>query len=394
MAAVTYGNRTTRGRIEERMKITIVGTAYPLRGGIAHYNALLAEALQQRHTVNTITFKRQYPSFLFPGKTQQETGESTHVAPAPELVDSINPFNWLSVGRMIRDQRPDLVIFKYWLPFFGPCFGTIARMARRNGHTKVLFICDNVLPHEHRPGDRLFTRYAFGAVDYFIVQSAAVEKDLRSVHPTAVYRFAPHPVYTIFGTAMDKQKARQRLGVSDERIVLFFGYIRRYKGLHVLLSALQEVRKTLPVRLLVVGEFYVDRAEYQKQIQELGLQDAVTVYADYVPNDKVAEFFSAADVVVLPYISATQSGITQIAYNFDKPVIASDVGGLAEVVKDGTTGIIVPPDQPHRLAEALLRYYRDGLEAIMVPRVMEEKRLYSWDHFVEAIEALYGERGR
>jgi glycosyltransferase involved in cell wall biosynthesis len=258
----------------------------------------------------------------------------------------------------------------------------------------VLFICDNVLPHEHRPGDRLFTRYAFGAVDYFIVQSAAVEKDLRTVHPTAVYRFAPHPVYTIFGTAMDKQKARQRLGVSDERIVLFFGYIRRYKGLHVLLSALQEVRKTLPVRLLVVGEFYVDRAEYQKQIRELGLQDAVTVYADYVPNDKVAEFFSAADVVVLPYISATQSGITQIAYNFDKPVIASDVGGLAEVVKDGTTGIIVPPDQPHRLAEALLRYYRDGLEATMVPRVMEEKRLYSWDHFVEAIEALYGERGR
>ena len=374
------------------MNITIVGTAYPLRGGIAHYNALLAEALRKRHTVDTITFKRQYPSFLFPGKTQQETGETSQVPPAPELVDSINPFNWLAVGRMIRDRRPDLVIFKYWLPFFGPCFGTIARMARKNKHTKVLFICDNVLPHERRPGDKLFTRYAFSAGDYFIVQSAAVERDLKTVHPNAVYRFAPHPVYTIFGKAMEKHEARRLLGLAEERIVLFFGYVRRYKGLQILLSALQEVRKTLPVHLLVVGEFYVDQAEYQKQIEDLGLQSSVTVVADYVPNDRVAAYFSAADVVILPYLSATQSGITQIAYNFDKPVIASDVGGLAEVVKHGVTGTIVPPNQPGLLAEAILEYYRRNLEAAMVPRVKEEKRLYSWDYFVEAIEALCREQ--
>ena len=376
------------------MNITIVGTAYPLRGGIAHYNALLAEALRKRHTVDTITFKRQYPSFLFPGKTQQETGETSQVPPAPELVDSINPFNWLAVGRMIRDRRPDLVIFKYWLPFFGPCFGTIARMARKNKHTKVLFICDNVLPHERRPGDKLFTRYAFSAGDYFIVQSAAVERDLKTVHPNAVYRFAPHPVYTIFGKAMEKHEARRLLGLAEERIVLFFGYVRRYKGLQILLSALQEVRKTLPVRLLVVGEFYVDQAEYQKQIEDLGLQSSVTVVADYVPNDRVAAYFSAADVVILPYLSATQSGITQIAYNFDKPVIASDVGGLAEVVKHGVTGTIVPPNQPGHLAEAILEYYHRNLEATMVPRVKEEKRLYSWDYFVEAIEALCREQSR
>ena len=376
------------------MNITIVGTAYPLRGGIAHYNALLAEALRKRHTVDTITFKRQYPSFLFPGKTQQETGETSQVPPAPELVDSINPFNWLAVGRMIRDRRPDLVIFKYWLPFFGPCFGTIARMARKNKHTKVLFICDNVLPHERRPGDKLFTRYAFSAGDYFIVQSAAVERDLKTVHPNAVYRFAPHPVYTIFGKAMEKHEARRLLGLAEERIVLFFGYVRRYKGLQVLLSALQEVRKSLPVHLLVVGEFYVDQAEYQKQIEDLGLQSSVTVVADYVPNDRVAAYFSAADVVILPYLSATQSGITQIAYNFDKPVIASDVGGLAEVVKHGVTGTIVPPNQPGLLAEAILEYYRRNLEAAMVPRVKEEKRLYSWDYFVEAIEALCREQSR
>ncbi|MBP1658144.1 MAG: glycosyl transferase group 1, partial [Bacteroidetes bacterium] len=331
---------------------------------------------------------------LFPGKTQQETGETSQVPPAPELVDSINPFNWLAVGRMIRDRRPDLVIFKYWLPFFGPCFGTIARMARKNKHTKVLFICDNVLPHERRPGDKLFTRYAFSAGDYFIVQSAAVERDLKTVHPNAVYRFAPHPVYTIFGKAMEKHEARRLLGLAEERIVLFFGYVRRYKGLQILLSALQEVRKTLPVHLLVVGEFYVDQAEYQKQIEDLGLQSSVTVVADYVPNDRVAAYFSAADVVILPYLSATQSGITQIAYNFDKPVIASDVGGLAEVVKHGVTGTIVPPNQPGLLAEAILEYYRRNLEAAMVPRVKEEKRLYSWDYFVEAIEALCREQSR
>jgi len=245
-----------------------------------------------------------------------------------------------------------------------------------------------VLPHEHRPGDTLFTRYAFKPVDYFIVQSAAVERDLLAVYPKAVYRFAPHPVYTLFGQALEKHEARHLLGLSDERIMLFFGYIRRYKGLHVLLTALHEVRKTLPVRLLVVGEFYVDQAEYRKQIDDLGLRDAVTLVADYVPNDRVAAYFSAADAVILPYLSATQSGITQIAYNFDRPVIASDVGGLAEVIKDGVTGTIVPPNEPGRLARAMLEYYQRNLEASMVPRVKEEKRLYSWDYFVEAIEAL------
>ena len=370
------------------MNITILGTAYPLRGGIAHYNALLAEALQRRHTVNTVTFKRQYPAFLFPGKTQQETGERVHVPPAPQRVDSINPLNWLRVGRMIRDERPDLLIFKYWLPFFGPCFGTIARVARSNGHTRVLFICDNVLPHEHRPGDKLFTRYAFRAGNYFIVQSAAVERDLLTILPNAVYRYTPHPVYTLFGQPIEKQEARRLLGIRDERVVLFFGYVRHYKGLHVLLSAIREVRKILPVRLLVVGEFYTDQAEYMKQIEELGLQDCVTVHADYIPNERVGTFFSAADVVVLPYVSATQSGITQIAYNFNKPVIASDVGGLAEVVKHGKTGIIVPPNQPHALSEALLEYYQRNYESTMTPQVISEKHLYSWEHFVEAIESL------
>jgi D-inositol-3-phosphate glycosyltransferase len=374
------------------MKIIIVGTAYPLRGGIAHYNALLAEALAKRHSVETITFKRQYPSILFPGKTQQETGEAGTTTPAPELVDSINPFNWIAVGRKIRDARPDLVIFKYWLPFFGPCFGTIARLARSNGHTKVLFICDNVLPHEKRPGDLMFTRYAFGAVDHFIVQSSSVEKDLRTVHPGASYRFAAHPVYNIFGSPMPKADARKALGITTPHVLLFFGYIRKYKGLHVLLDAIHKLPASFPLHTLVVGEFYDDETKYREQVTRLGLADRVTIVSDYVPNDKVREYFSAADAVVLPYLSATQSGIAQIAYNFDLPVIATDVGGLAEVVRHEVTGLIAPPDNPEALAATIQRYMTENLADRYRPAVHAEKSRYTWENLVAAIEDLAGVR--
>jgi len=370
------------------MKITILGTAFPLRGGIAHYNALLAAALGATHTVDTVTFKRQYPAFLFPGKTQQESGETVTAVPAPALVDSINPLNWVRIGRMIRDRRPDVLIFKYWLPFFGPCFGTIARIVRSNKHTQILCICDNVLPHERRPLDIAFTRYAFSAVDAFIVQSSAVERDLQQLLPGARYRHVPHPVYNIFGTAAGKAEARTRLGISDRRVILFFGYVRRYKGLQILLQAMPLLPAHLPVRLLVVGEFYDDEQSYRELVRTSGLAHTVTIHADYVPNAQVGEFFSAADVVVLPYISATQSGIAQIAYNFDRPVIATDVGGLAEVVIDGQTGYVVPPGDPASLAAAIERFYTGQHEQEFANHVREEKRKYTWENLVVAIEQL------
>lgn len=370
------------------MNITIVGTAYPLRGGIAHYNALLAAALRKRHTVKTITFKRQYPAFLFPGKTQQETGEAMNAEPAPQVIDSINPFNWIRIGRMLRNERPDLVIFKYWLPFFGPCFGTIARMVRGNTHSRVLFICDNVLPHERRPGDRMFTRYAFAAVDYFLVQSEAVRKELLALHPSAVFAYAPHPVYELFGEPIDRMEARARLGISSPNVLLFFGYVRRYKGLHVLFDAIQRVPKSAPLHVLVVGEFYDAEESYRRHIHEADIEDRVTIMSDYAPNEKVREYFSAADGVVLPYLSATQSGIAQIAYHFDTPVIATDVGGLAEVVRDGITGLIVPPDNPQALAAAIRRFFDEGLGQRYRPAVREEKKRYTWDNLVLAIETL------
>lgn len=370
------------------MKIIIVGTAYPLRGGISHYNALLFHELSKNHDVQIITFKRQYPSLLFPGKTQKETEGELARVPSEELVDSINPLNWRSVGDEICRRAPGLVIFKYWIPFFGPCFGTIARRAKRNGKTKIVFICDNVVPHEKRPGDAAFTRYAFKPVDGFIVQSDAVEKDLQRFWPEGKYRKVPHPVYNIFGEVTDKQQARRTLGITQERILLFFGYIRAYKGLHVMLDAMAKLKNRLNVHLLVVGEFYDDEQKYRQQLQRLDLGENVTINADYVANDKVGVYFSAADAVVLPYISATQSGIAQIAYNFNRPVIATNVGGLGEVVVNGKTGILVPPNDADALANAIVKFYSEKKEQEFTAHVQVEKKKYTWRALTDAIMEL------
>lgn len=370
------------------MRIVIVSTAYPLRGGIAHYIALLYKHLSKGHEVSIVTFSRQYPAFLFPGKSQEEQAGSGTVVPSEQLIDSINPFTWYSAARAIARKKPDLLIFKYWLPFFGPCFGTISRLVRRWTGAKTLFICDNVIPHEKRPGDRAFTRYAFRSVDSFLVQSRAVERDLKSFQPDARYQFAPHPVYEIFGKGLAKADARKKLGLNDERVILFFGYIRRYKGLHILLDAMPKILKKMKVKLMVVGEFYGDEDVYRRQITENRLQMEVMVHSAYVPNEEVGMYFSACDVVVLPYVSATQSGIVQIAYQFDKPVIATDVGGLSEVVLHEKTGFIVPPNQPEAVANAVVRFYEENREKEFVASVQEEKKNYSWERLVEAIETL------
>ena len=376
------------------MKIIIIGTAYPLRGGIAHFNALLAQQLSARHTVETITFKRQYPKFLFPGTSQEEQASGgQEIVPAPRLIDSINPLNWIRVAREVRKRNPDLVIMKYWLPFFGPCFGTIAKFLKKGTRTKVLFICDNVIPHERRPGDVAFTRFALRQGDYFIVQSDSVEKDLLKFFPRAHYRNVPHPVYEIFGKPIDKLEARRTLGISAQRIILYFGYVRAYKGLMVLIEAMNTMNDPsgspgASPELLAVGEFYDDEKQYRQRVKDLHLESRIRFVPEYVSNDEVARYFSAADVVVLPYLSATQSGIAQIAYNFNKPVIATNVGGLAEVVIDGKTGFIVPPNDPGALANAIRRFYDENRDAEFAENVRREKLKYSWENLVQNIEQL------
>lgn len=374
------------------MTITVLSTAYPLRGGIAHYVALLVAALKQKHDVSVLTFKRQYPGFLFPGKTQEETGGDGHGAPAPQVMDSINPFNWISVGLRLRRERPDLIIFKYWLPFFGPCFGTIAAIARSNGHTRALLICDNVIPHERRPGDILFTRYLLRFSDRYIVQSKVVLKDLLSLKPDAAYALVPHPIYSGFGDPTGKDEARKQLGITESRVLLFFGYIRRYKGLHILLDAFAAMPQDVPTRLLVVGEFYGGEAEYRAQIERLGLADRITLVGRYVPNEEIPAFFSAADAVVLPYLSATQSGISQIAFHFETPLIITDVGGLSEAVENGVHGMIVPPNDARALTATLTEFYSKQLGPSLSANMKRDKHRFTWDALVQGIGDLMGDR--
>lgn len=373
------------------MNIVIVSTAYPFRGGIAHYVALLYRRLAQRNNVKVVTFTRQYPSFLFPGTTQEESGGGDQIRiPAERLVDSINPFTWMSAAKKIAAMKPDVLVFKYWLPFFGPCFGYIARKVKKltGGHSRTIFIADNIVPHERRMFDKTFTNYAMGAADAVIVQSSSVERELKHHYPNKPYRMVPHPIYEIFGNAIGKREARDRIKVRDARVMLFFGYIRPYKGLATLLKAMPEIAKRTRAKLLVVGECYGDEQEYRKQIKEMKLDSSVDFRAEYASSEDVKLYFSAADLIVLPYTSATQSGIVQIAYQFDKPVVATNVGGLAEVVVDGKTGYIVKPNDPKELADAVIRYFDQRKEGDFVRNIHDEKRKYSWDHLTKAIVEL------
>ncbi len=380
------------------MKIVIISTAYPLRGGIAHYVSLLSRHLSGRHEVSIITFKRQYPRFLFPGKSQVEnsvrgekTGETGAMVPSIQIIDTLNPFTWWKAGRLAAQMNPDLIIFKYWMPFFAPAFGVAARVAKKKSGCRVLFICDNVTPHEHTPIDKALTSWLFRAGDFFVVQSKSVEKDLLSVIENPRYKFVPHPVYEIFGDPIEKSEARNRIGIGEnENVALFFGYVRKYKGLHILLDATKKVVQSMRLKLLVVGEFYDDEKSYRRQIETLNLGDDVVVVGDYIPNEDVTTYFSAADVIVLPYLDATQSGIAQIAYNFRRPVITTDVGGLAEVVINGKTGLVVRPNSPDELAEAIVKFFSQNLAHKFAEELAEQRRLFSWDNMVDAIEELAG----
>ncbi|MBI4429725.1 MAG: glycosyltransferase [Ignavibacteriales bacterium] len=370
------------------MRITIVGTAYPLRGAFAQLNVTLAWHLSKKHSVEIITFKRQYPAFLFPGKTQKDPSERLFEIPTHILIDSINPLTWIAAARHIRKQNSDLVIFRYWMPFFAPCFGVISYFIRKRVGAKILFICDNVVPHERRFADAALTKFAFRFVDFFIVQSQSVEQELRYFVREPKYKLTPHPIYNIFGRPVTSRTARKNLGIQEEHVLLFFGYVRKYKGLGVLLRAMPGILKQLDARLLIVGEFYEEEKTYRRQIAQLGLEKKITVQSGYVPNEKISPYFSVCDVVVLPYLSATQSGIVQIANHFDKPVIVTNVGGLGQDVLDGKTGIVVPPKDPEALAEAVIQFFKKRKAKSFIKNIKREKRKNSWPKYVEVIEEL------
>jgi glycosyltransferase involved in cell wall biosynthesis len=370
------------------MKILLFGPAYPLRGGVVQLIALMYEHLRKRgHDVEVINFKRQYPSLLFPGKTQKEYSEEPFSVPNDALIDTINPFNWIRHGFSLRKRNADLVISTYWMPFFAPSTGTLHGLLRSK-KTKTMTLMHNVIPHERMPGDMLLTKYVCNTSDYFLVMSKKVEDDLRTVVKNPAYKFVPHPIYESFGEAVKTGEAKKVLGLSDEKIILFFGYIRAYKGLDLLLRATALVLRQQKIRLLIAGEFYGEEEKYRNLISELQLHDHVTVVSDFIPNEKVKYYFSASDCVVLPYRSATQSGIVQTAYQFSTPVIASRIGGIPEVVHDGISGLLVEPDNVEALAAAILRFYSGNTQAALKAGVAEERKKYSWDNLINAIEEL------
>ncbi len=373
------------------MKIVYVGTCYPMRGGMAHFNASLARELSHRHQVRMLSFTRQYPGLLFPGKSQfVESGDGAAAArfEATPLLDSIWPPSWWRTADEAVRERPDLLLLTYWMPFFAPAFGTVARRVRRRLGAHVMMLCHNIVPHEQRPFDAALTRYALAPVDSFLVLSEAVEADLRRFRPHAPRRRVRHPVYDLFGQRVEKSAARSELGLDEGPWLLFFGFVRPYKGLDLLLEALAEVRRRRPVKLLVAGEFYEGEQRTRRRVTELGLEEAVVLRSEYIPENRVHLYFSACDVVTLPYRSATQSGIVPIAYHLDAPVICTDVGGLAEVVPHEHAGFVVPPGDVSALAASILRFYDEGWEERLRAGVQVEKVKYSWEALANAVEEL------
>ncbi len=366
------------------MKITIVSPAYPLRGGIAHFTGLLYKELSKEHDVKVITFKRQYPKILFPGKSQKEPKEGIAPIPTNVLIDSINPLSWKKTGKLIRNDKPDILIFAYWLSFFAPAFSTISKIVKTNGKTKILAICHNVIPHEPKPFDKQLTKMFFKYVDSFITLSESVKEDLTKIIPNAKVKQLYHPVYSLFGSPIQKEAARTKLGIKAKRVILFFGFIREYKGLDTLLEALSRIDDP-DLTAIIAGEFYTDKKKYFDLIDNFNLKNKLLMYNEFIPTNEVKYFFSASDVVILPYKNATQSGIIQIAHNFNKPVIATNVGGLSEIIEEGKTGFVVEKNNPPKLAEAIRKFYEYYDEKIYIENVKRKAEMFSWETFTNLL---------
>jgi glycosyltransferase involved in cell wall biosynthesis len=371
------------------MKIIIIGSAYPFRaGGITSYNERLARAFTQRGDDVTIyTFSLQYPGFLFPGTTQYSTEPAPSDLNIRVRINSINPFNWCSVGKELKKINADLIIVRYWIPFMGPCFGTILRKVKKNKHTKVVCIADNVIPHEKRLGDVAFTKYFLKPIDSFITMSESVLGDLKKFEPNKPAVFVPHPLYDNFGERISKEDARKKLGLpADQKILLFFGFIRKYKGLDILLDAmkiLQDQNADQKIKLLIAGEFYGDRKPYDAQIEQLEIKDSLILRTDFIADSEVKYYLCAADVVVQPYRDATQSGVTPLAYHFEKPMIVTNVGGLPFLVPDNKVGLVAEPNAIS-IAKKIIDYFEKG-EQYFLPYLIEEKKKYSWQNMTESI---------
>ena len=370
------------------MKITLLGPAHPYRGGLASIMETMAREYQSRgHEVRIYTFTVQYPSLLFPGKTQYVETPAPADLHIERVMNTVNPLNWVSLGLRLKREKPDMVLMKYWTPFMAPCFGTIARIARTNGVTKVVCQIDNVEPHEHHIIDKPCNHYYLGAVDGFVYMSEQVHGELKA-YTQAPAIFSPHPMFENFGKAVERDEACKKIGINPaENYTLFFGLIRDYKGLDLLLEAWAKWQPE-GRKLLIAGEFYASREKYIALIERLGLQDRVVLHDRFIADDDVKYYFSAADCLVLPYRTATQSGVTQIAYNFSLPMIVTRVGGLPEIVPDGRVGLVCEPDADS-IAAAMQQIYSGDTLTAMRENFTEERKRFSWATMCDKLEEVY-----
>ena len=371
------------------MKIVFVGPAHPFRGGIAAFNDRLAVELQKEgHEIVMYTFSLQYPSFLFPGESQYSDSEKPHNIKVIESINSINPFSWFKVARQIRKERADLIISRFWIPFMGPSLGSILKWTK-NKTTKVISIVDNLIPHESRPGDKVLTKYFIKSSDAFMTLSQEVQKDLRTFEQDKEICFTPHPLYDHYGDLMDSQLAKSKLNLNaDKKYILFFGLIREYKGLDLLLEAYAkstEIHDT--VDIIIAGEYYDKKEKYDQMIADLGIEDKVHHSAGFIPNNEVNQYFSAAEVIIQPYKTATQSGVTQIAYHFEKPMIVTNVGGLAEICPDEKVGYIAEANSKDLSVQISKFFKEDSLR--FTEGIKDEKAKYSWSIFTDKLMKLY-----
>ena len=370
-------------------KLVIIGPAWPLRGGLSAFDEKLATQFTEKGIQTRIdTFSLQYPSFLFPGKSQYTTDPKPINVNIDVCINSINPFNWIKIGLKLYREKPDLIIVRFWIPFLAPCLGTILKIAKKNKHTKVISIIDNMIPHEKRMGDRLLSKYFVKTVDGFIAMSEKVKNDIKTFSHKPV-SISPHPIFNHFGDPITKMEARTQLRLpQQDKIILFFGYIRKYKGLDLLIQAMaNEAIKKSGIQLIIVGEFYEDASTYHDLINALGLQNRISFYSNYIPDGEVKNYVCSADFIIQPYKNATQSGVTPLAYHFEKPMLVTNVGGLADTVPHLKTGIVVAPTA-EEIAKGIETLYELG-EKHFIPNIIEEKKKYSWSQMTEKFLALY-----
>ena len=373
------------------MKIISIGPAYPYRGGPASFNDRLAQQFYtEGHDVEIFTFSLQYPKLLFPGKTQYTDGPKPKDIKITRMLNSINPFNWIASGLKIKREKPDILLIRFWLPFMGPCFGTIARIAKSNRHTSVICIFDNVIPHEKRTGDKILTSYFTNSIDGAIVMSKTVMDDLKVFREKIPVKLSPHPLFDNYGAPVERSLALAALNLSpDESYLLFFGFIRAYKGLDLLIEAFSDKRlRNRKLKLIIAGEFYEDDIPYKDLIRKYNLENDIIFFDHFIKDNEVHLFFSAADLVVQPYKTATQSGVTQIAFYFEKPMLVTNVGGLKEIVPDGKCGYVVEP-KPEFISEAIIDFFDNNRKVQFTEGVKLEKEKFSWEKMTSAILEVF-----